>query len=315
MLGKTAGGLLWLFRYMERIENAARLVDTGHRIALTRPDRADSEWASVLETAGARAGFDAWNEGEPLSGEAVTDWLLRQRGNPSSVLNAVDAARSNARLVRTAITREVWEAVNDCWMVLKEALARKVPTRNLPGVLKIIRQKSAYVRGTLHGTMLRNDYYDFARIGTFLERADATARLLDVKYYVLLPSAAGVGSNLDNAQWEVILRAASSEGGFRAVHGGDRGPTAIARFLMLDARMPRSLAFCYTKIGDNLGYLERDYGLTLPCHGLAADIRQRICGRDIESVFDEGLHQVLQTFLDDNVRLARQIEQDYRFYA
>jgi uncharacterized alpha-E superfamily protein len=314
MLGKTAGGLLWLFRYMERIENGARLVDTGHRIALTRPDRADSEWRSVLETAGTRELFEEWNAGEPITGETVSDWLLRQRENPSSVLNNVDSARMNARLVRTAITREVWEAVNDCWMVLKDVLSRKVATRNLPVTLKTIRQKSAYVRGSLHGTMLRNDYYDFARLGTFLERADATARLLDVKYYVLLPSAAGVGSNLDNAQWEVILRAASSEGGFRAVHGAERGATSIARFLMLDSRMPRSLSFCYTKIGDNLGYLEKDYGITLPCHGLAADIRNRICGRSIDSVFDEGLHEVLQAFLADNARLAGQIERDYRFY-
>ncbi|MEM9794887.1 MAG: alpha-E domain-containing protein [Pseudomonadota bacterium] len=313
MLGKTAGGLTWMFRYLERSENMSRLVETGHRIALTRPDRAENEWTSVLETAGARAGFDAHHEA--ITGDAVTDWLLRDPNNPSSVLSSVEAARMNGRLVRTALTREVWEAVNECWMVLKDALSRRVATRDMPNVLGTIRQRSAFVRGTLHGTMLRNDMYDFARLGTFLERADATARLLDVKYYVLLPSAAGVGSQLDNAQWEVILRGVSAENAFRMVHGRTQKPADIARFLILDGRLPRSLAFCFNKIGANLRYLERDYGIRLPCHDLADDICKRLDRATIEDIFEEGLHEFLQDFLGRNAALAQQIERDYRFAA
>ncbi|WP_298434913.1 alpha-E domain-containing protein [uncultured Jannaschia sp.] len=311
MLGKTAGGLLWMFRYLERTENIARLVETGHRIALTRPDRAETEWASVLSTAGVRQAFDAAHD--DVTAEAVIDWLLRSPDNASSVLACVESARMNARTVRTALTREVWEAVNECWMTLRADLSRKVTMRSLPKVLGAIRQRSAFVRGTMHGTMLRNEIFDFSRLGTFMERADATARLLDVKYYVLLPTAAGVGSPLDNAQWEVILRSVSAENAFLMVHGRTRRPADIARFLMLDKRMPRSLAFCYKKIGGNLGYLERDHGIRMPSHDLAEEVCRKLDSASIESVFEEGLHEFLQDFLRMNAALGAQIETDYRF--
>ncbi|CTQ33627.1 hypothetical protein JAN5088_02411 [Jannaschia rubra] len=313
MLGKTAGGLTWLFRYMERCENLARLVETGQRIALTRPDRAESEWAGVLKTAWAKPGFDAHNDA--VTGEAAVDWLLRSPDNPSSVLSCIENARMNARLVRTALTREVWEAVNECWMTLRRELQRKVAPRDLPRVLGVIRQRSAFVRGSLTGTMLRNDIYNFARLGTFLERADATARLLDVKYYVLLPSAAGVGSTLDNAQWEMILRSVSAEGAFRMIHGRTRRPAAIARFLILDGRQPRGLSFCYSKIGSNLNHLERDYGARLPSHDMADAMCEDLERATIEDIFDTGLHEFLQDFLKRNAELGAQIERDYRFFA
>lgn len=311
MLGKTAGGLLWMFRYFERTENIARLVETGQRIALTRPDRAESEWASVLKTASAHKAYMAAHD--DITGEQVVNWLLRDRDNTSCVLNCIENARTNARLVRTGLTREVWEAVNECWMVLKDELSRKVSPRDLPRVLGIIKQRSAFVRGALHGTMLRRDVYDFARLGTFIERADATARLLDVKYYVLLPSAADVGSPLDNAQWEMILRSVAAEGAFRALHGRARRPKDIARFLMLDGRLPRSLAFCYAKIGDNLRYLEADYGIRMPSHDLSDQICHDLDQATIEGIFESGLHSYLQTFLRRNGELAAQIERDYRF--
>ncbi|MEM8825219.1 MAG: alpha-E domain-containing protein, partial [Pseudomonadota bacterium] len=265
----------------------------------------------VLETSWTRGAF--MDHHDDVNGDAVIDWLLRGTDNPSSVLNCIENARMNARTVRTALTREVWEAVNEAWMSLREALARKVPTRDLPRVLGLIRTRSAFVRGTLHGTMLRDDRYDFARIGTFMERADATARLLDVKYYVLLPTAAGVGSSLDNAQWEVILRSVSAEGAFRMVHGRARSAADIARFLILDQRMPRSLAFCYDKLGSNLEYLRRDYDSRLPAHDIAEETCRRLNTSTIDSIFDEGLHQFLQDFLGRNAALATQIESDYRF--
>lgn len=313
MLGKTAGGLTWMFRYLERAENLARLVETGQRIALTRPDRSQNEWSSVLRTASAHDAYDAQHDA--VAGDQVIDWLLRGADNPASVMACIEAARMNGRVVRTALTREVWEAVNEAWMTIRDALSRKVATRDLPAVLTMIRQRSAFVRGTLHGTMLRNDVYDFARLGTFLERADATARLLDVKYYVLLPSAAGVGSGLDNAQWEVILRGVSAEGAFRSAYGQNRGAADIARFLILDGRMPRSLSFCYTKIGGNLEWLQRTYGIRQPCHDLADDICGTLRRATIDSIFEGGLHEFLQDFLGRNAALAAQIEADYRFTA
>lgn len=313
MLGKTAGGLFWMFRYLERSENTARLVEAGFRIALTRPDSASDEWASVVETAGVR--HDYLERHDDYDGAAVVDYLLRDKTNPSSVMSAIESARNDARLVRTALTREVWEAVNDCWMNLKDALRRPVRESDLPGVLNLIRQQSALVRGALHGTMLRNDIFDFARVGTFLERADNTARILDVKYYVLLPSASQIGSSLDNVQWETILRSVEGQRAFRWLNGADVTPRGIAEFLILDGRMPRSLVFCASKLKGNLQYLDEQYGVDHASSELIQKMRSNLQTTTIDDIFEIGLHEFLTAFLDETARLASQIEQDYRFYG
>ncbi|MBR9842310.1 MAG: alpha-E domain-containing protein [Rhodobacteraceae bacterium] len=311
MLGRTAGGLFWMFRYLERAENTARLIETGWRIALTRSEGAETEWESVVNTAGLRDAF--LSKHDSFDSQAVINFLLRDRDTPSSVLAALGAARSNARMVRTALSSEVWEATNECWMAIKDALARPVTTRTLPEILAAIRYRTAVVRGALHGTMLRNDIFAFARLGTFIERADNTARILDVKYYVLLPSAAFVGSSMDNTQWETILRSVSAERAFRWLHAGESSPLAIADFLILDQRMPRSLAFCCTEIRDNLAMLEREYGERSPCMDLADHLCNTFMSRNIDEIFEDGLHEFLSDTLTAAARLAGQIEQDFRF--
>lgn len=311
MLGRTAGGIFWMFRNLERSENTARLIEAGFHIALTRPD--SGEWESVLQTAAAAQAYGSVHD--TVEQAKVIDFLLRGAANPSSVLNCMAEARRNARMVRTALTREVWEAVNDTYMALKARLARPVPLRDLPEVLANIRQQSALVRGALHGSMLRNDGFDFSRMGTFLERADNTARILDVKYYVLLPSVTLVGSNLDNVQWETILRSVAGERAFTWLHQGNITPMAIADFLIFDERMPRSLKFSMAKIRGNLRQLEREYGTTPSCHALADSLDARLREGAIAQVFDEGLHEFLTEFLGDIAQLGHEIETDYRFYG
>ena len=311
MLGKTAGGLYWMFRNLERSENTARLLEAGFRIALTRSAAAEDEWASVVSAAGCKQQYSEQNA--QYNAANVIDFLLRDSVNPSSVVSVVKAARDNARLVRTALTREVWEATNECWITLKELLSQPVSERELPDVLGTIRQQSALVRGALHGTMLRNDIYDFARLGTFLERADNTARILDVKYYVLLPSPSFVGSSLDNVQWESILRSVSAQRAYHWLNQGDSNPVRIADFLIRDRRLPRSLAFCYAKIVDNLDFLADDYGMRHPCHDQAGATYQHLNENPIESIFETGLHEFLLEFIRRNNELGIQIEQDYRF--
>ncbi|WP_372612503.1 alpha-E domain-containing protein [Aquicoccus sp.] len=312
MLGKTANGIFWMYRYLERAENISRLVETGQRIALTRLGSSDEEWDSVLQTAGVAAGFHAAHDS--MAKDMAIDWMLRAGENPSSVLTSIKAARQNARLVRTALTHEVWEATNATYMSVCEALARKVSERDLPRTLRTIRQQTALVRGATQGTMLRNDIYDFARIGTFLERADNTARILDVKYYVLLPSVMAVGSSIDNVQWETILRSVSARGGFRMEYGDSIDPRDIAQFLILDKRMPRSLAFCIAKLRDNLGYLVANYGERLQSWSLADHIERSYLSFDIDAVLDYGLHEYIQKMLSLLSELGAQIEIDYRFY-
>ncbi|WP_116134283.1 alpha-E domain-containing protein [Tropicimonas sp. IMCC34043] len=313
MLGKTAGGLFWMFRYLERAENTARLLEAGWRIALTRSSDASNEWQSILTTAGMLALYDEKNDGYDAA--RVMDFLLRDKSNPSSVMNLIELARNNARTVRTALSSEVWEATNECWMSLKTALARPVTERNMHDTLMIIRNRTSVVRGALHGTMLRNDIYAFSRLGTFIERAGSTARILDVKYYVLLPSATFVGSTIDNAQWEVILRSVSAERSYNWLNPGETSAKGIAEFLILDKRMPRSLAFCSSEISRYLKYLEAEYGICQESQLQAQQICEVLDGSSIQTIFENGLHEFLGVFIAESGKLSNDIETDFRFYG
>lgn len=312
MLGKTAGGLFWMQRYLERSENIARLVDAGFRIALTRSEAAEDEWASVLTTAGVMQAYKA--RYDKVDGSSVINFLLRDKANPSSVMSVIEGARNNARLVRTALTREVWEATNECWMTLKEALRTQISDNDLPNVLSLIRQQSAQVRGAQSGTMMRNDIYFFAQLGAFVERADSTARILDVKYYVLLPSLSYVGSSLDNVQWETILRSVSAYRAFRWLNPGETNPRNIARFMILDQVMPRSLSFCAGRMAGALEAIAREYGVQSASLDLAASLRRDLETANIDMIVDNGLHQFIQDFIKRNNAISAQIEQEFRFY-
>lgn len=313
MLGKTAGSLFWMFRYLERCENTARLTEAGFYIALTRSKSAEDEWHSILKAAGIGGPYDALHDS--YEGSAVINFLLRERDNPASVLSMIDLARSNARTARTALTREVWEAVNEAWLNICRALKDPIKPRVLPEILALIKRQSALVQGALQGTMLRNDIFDFAHLGIFIERSDYTARILDVKYHVLLPSVSLVGGALDNVQWETILRAVSANRSFRWVNKGAITPKGIANFLILDRSMPRSLAFCQWEIAHNIGHLSRAYDVAHPSQDLSAKLVGCLDGQTIEDVLDQGLHEFITDFLVQNRALAMQIETDYSFYA
>lgn len=312
MLGRTAGGLFWMFRYLERAENLARLIDAGARISLTRAARDDDEWDSILATAGVREAF-LGSYGSMADG-APADFLLRDRANGSSVLVSVERARQNARGVRTALTREVWEATNEAYLTIRDALAAPVHERMLPETLALVRQHVAQVRGALHGTMLRNDIFWFCHIGSLLERADNTARLLDVKYYVLLPSPALVGSAADNVQWDIILRAVSSQRAYRWLNT-EVSAYGIAEFLILDRRVPRSLAYCYAGLVDNFSKLAADYGDRVEANDRAEEMLARLAEGSLEEIFAEGLHEFLGDFIAQNATLGAIIERNYRFYG
>ncbi len=313
MLGRSANGIFWLFRYLERAENIARLVEAGFRMALTR-DALDArdEWRSVIVTLGLREAYER-KFGPEYSGPQVFNYVLRDRDNPGNVLAMSEQARTNARMVRAGITRELWEAVNDSWMNLRVRLARPVTEARLGDVIDTIRRQATQVRGAMEGTMLRNEIYNFARMGSFIERADNTARILDVKYYVLLPSVSYVGSSLDNVQWENVLRSVAGERAYRWLNAGRMEARGIAEFLILDERFPRSLAFCYGKLQSNLAHLAREYGGEMASHQILREAGNEISALTIEAIFEQGLHQFIGRFIARNTRLAQQIQRDYRF--
>jgi uncharacterized alpha-E superfamily protein len=311
LLGRAANSLYWMSRYIERAENMARLVDTGLRLALTQTSAPVDEWISVMRSAGVSQVFEE-NVGQ-YEPEAVIDFLLRSSANPSSVLTCMESARQNARMVRTALTREVWESLNEAWMALRRLLREPVDERELPQVLEAIKRETALIRGSFQGTMLRNEIFDFAKLGTMIERADNTARILDVKYYVLLPSVQYVGTSLDNHQWHSILRSVSAQRSFRWSYG-DYTAANITDYLILNKRMPRSLGFCYRGISDALGFLEEQYGSRHLSHDLAQASLKTFETASISDIFENGLHEFLTEVIKDNAALGDQIATDYRFY-
>jgi uncharacterized alpha-E superfamily protein len=312
LLGRTANGLYWMNRYIERAENMARLVDAGLRMALTRTQSAEEEWKSVVHSSGSDIGFGARHS--EYNSATVSDYLLRDAANPSSAMASMETARFNARMVRTALTRETWESINEAWMSFKRLLAGPVDERDLPTVLDAIKRETALIRGAFYGTMLRNEIFDFAQVGTYVERADNTARILDVKYYVLLPSVSWVGSTLDNYQWESILRSVSAHRSYRWVYDVEYRPTNIADYLILNSRMPRALTFCYRFIDEHLRNRIEEYGERHPCHDMAAATLDGLKTNSIKQIFDGGLHEFLTKFIQDNCQLGDQIAADYRFY-
>ena len=314
MLGRVAHGIFWMYRYLERAENTARLLAAAHRMALTRGmDEATQEWRSVLTTLGQ---LDAYNNQYTVyAGAQVCDFVLRSKANPQSVLSMFERARTNARVCRSAITREVWEAINEGWMNLRDQLARPIREGNLEAVLASIRRESTLARGATHGSMLRNEIYAFARLGTFLERADNTARILDVKYFLLLPSLSYVGTALDTGQWDNVLRSLSGERAYSWLNAGRMDARSIAQFLILDERFPRSLAFCRLALRENLAALARLRGREGLPHAALAKVDALMEGRRVEEIFDTGLHEFIVQFIGLNAAIADAIAREYRFIA
>jgi uncharacterized alpha-E superfamily protein len=311
ILGRTANGLYWMHRYIERAENMARLVDAGMRMALTRTAGSPDEWSSVVLSAAAQNNYEAAHDS--YSADKVVHFLLCDPDNPSSVISSITAARQNARMVRTALTRDAWEAVNMAWMNLTKVLSRQIPENELPQALDMIKRETALIRGAFHGTMLRSENFNFSNLGTFLERADNTARILDVKYYVLLPSISYVGSAMDNSQWESILRSVSAHRSYRWVYEAEYRPANIIDYLVLNDRMPRSLAFSYHNITLNLGYLDKDYGFTTEACAKATQTREMLTSNTVTKIIDDGLHEFLTDFVSQNNLLGQTISEVYNF--
>jgi uncharacterized alpha-E superfamily protein len=311
LLGRTANGLFWMHRYIERAENMTRLVDAGLRMSLTKASGAPEEWSSVVMSAGAQASYlGKHDEYDALN---VTDFLLRDPSNPSSVLSCMEAGRMNARMVRTALTREAWESVNEAWMNLRKLLSKPLTRSQMPSVLDRIKRETSLMRGAFVGTMLRSENYYFSLLGTYIERADNTARIVDVKYYVLLPSVAYVGSTLDNYQWESLLRSVSAHRSYRWVYDAEYKPANVTDYLILNMRMPRSLAFCYRNICDNLDRLALDYGESAEPHDIANARLTELKSLTVDKIIENGLHEFLSNFVMQNNGLANQIAETYNF--
>jgi uncharacterized alpha-E superfamily protein len=314
MLGRTANALFWMFRYLERAENTARLLEAGVRMALTRDlVTAEAEWRSVIATLGQQAAFEAAHD--TYDGVSVWNFVLRGPSNPGNVRTMFANVRANARTARTNISSDVWEAVNDNWMKLDAMLARPVGQMAVGEAMAAIRRASTQVHGAFDGSILRDEGYHFARAGTFIERADSTARILDMKYFLLLPSLSYVGSSLDTGQWEQVLRSVAGASAYSWLNAGQIEARGIVEFLVLDERFPRSLAFCRNALRANLAELGRMHGVDGACNALMREADSRINHLTVDEIFEQGLHEFLVDFLASNVGIANAISADYRFHA
>jgi uncharacterized alpha-E superfamily protein len=313
MLGRTASNLFWMGRYMERAENVARLTGVGHRLSLT-PDVGSGyreDWQNTLAAAGcpdpAGAGLGR------LTSDAVQKYLLFERRNPSSVASCLEAARTNGRSVRTALTRDVWEALNTAWIEFAAFRPDDIRPGKLPELLDWVREKTALFRGAVQGTLLHDEGYRFLQLGNFIERSDNTARILDTRYSALLPTTEAAAGERGMYQWETILRSVSAHRSYRHVYKDRYRPQKVAEFLILRQEMPRSLRYSHNHVTRALAGLAERTGGGAASLALARDAHDRLCDLDIPAVFTFGLHEFLAESLRQTADIAHAAATDYYF--
>ena len=310
MLSRTADNLFWLARYVERAENTARILDAANRLAAMPIAYAgeSNEWESAVAATGTLGLFKSL--GKEATGESVVDFLAFSADNPSSIRSCLERARVNARTVRTALTTEMWEAINGAWLGLRD-FNRLGDRVRLNAFLTYVKEASLRFDGSANRTMLRNDVFFFSGLGAFIERADNTARILDVKYHILLPERESVGGGLDFFQWSSILRSVSANTAYHWVYRESLKPWLVADLLVLNPQLPRSLAACYDAICAFLDELALAYGRQGPAQRVARSIRNRLQNSTIDQVFQGGLHEFLTEFIADNGRLGQAITDQY----
>ena len=310
MLSRTANNLYWIARYMERADTVARLLDVGSRISLIPSEHGyRSEWDSLLQASGMAEGFTA-KYGDPVQ-RNLESWLFFDRDNPSSVASCLTSARENARIVRTAMTAKVWDALNMAFQELRQLERQERSSLDQSTLTDWVTRQSALVRGAIDATLLRDDGYNFLNLGYYLERADNTARLLDVKYYVLLPRLDFVGSGLDNYQWSTLLRAMGAQRAFHWAYGGEITAGKIADFLILNRQSPRALITCIAGAENHLARLAKGYRKEGQAQERVRAMLSELETETVERIFDEGLHEYLSRFIGSVAELGSVIHEVY----
>lgn len=313
MLSRTAANLFWMGRHLERAETAARLLDVGQRITLlpNTEEGYQNEWNSLLQASGTSELFT--QKYDEISQENIEEFIFFDRENPSSVVNCIEKAREAGRIVRTALTSQVWDALNVTYQDLRKIENTPRSRLDTASLTDFTTSHTSTVRGAINATQLRNDGWHFMNLGYGLERADATARLLDVKYFVLLPRIEFVGSGLDTYQWQVILRSLSAHRSYHWAYGGDITAGQVADFLILNGESPRSLITSLYEVVWHLEGLARRYGdaVSAEARDKARDVMEQLQSRDIDMIFDEGLHEFLSWFIQELGTISNLVHQDY----
>ncbi len=310
MLSSTAEHLFWMARSIERAENFARMLDVTYRMSLlknTTVDVVDQEWIAALNISGL---YSAYSENHPLVTAAeVIRFMAFDESNPSSIFNSLRLARDNCRAVSGTVTAEMWEAINATWIEMKKLKQRDLPHDGVSDFFDWVKERSHLFRGITYGTMLRDDAFRFIRLGTFLERADNTARILDVKYHVLLPSLQDVGGMADYYQWGALLRSVSAFATYRKAYKDVITPRRVAELLILRADMPRSLHACVEELDIQIQALNGSRSMEL--QRMSGLLRAELRFARIDDIIEQGLHEYLTQFLDRIIEIGSEVNVTY----
>ena len=309
MLSRTADHLYWIARYIERAENMARVLDVTYRMSLVSSaghSEADL-WRPPVLIADDVAAFER-DYGDYNAANVMRYMALDER-NPSSIVSCLGAARENARSVRVAMSSEMWETVNALWLELQQRLGQGFSEADIGEFCDWVKSRSHLFRGVTVGTMLRDDGYMFLRLGTFIERADNTARLLDAKYHLLMGQTQGSAATVDYYEWSSLLRSVSSFEAYQKVYRDTIEPSKVAELLVLRDDMPRSLHACYSEMTPILEQLCTLRGKEVLRLGGETHAFLRF-GR-MEDIFKRGLHDFLQDFIARNNGLGLEIQRSF----
>jgi uncharacterized alpha-E superfamily protein len=294
MLSRVADSIYWLNRYVERAENIARFADVNFNLILDSPTGVAQQWEPLVRTTGDLPLFQK-RYGEPTA-ENVIKFLSFDSEYPNSILSCLRAARENARSIREIISSEMCQQVNEFYMMVEDA-ARQQTMLHLPEFFAQVKMAGHLFAGVTDATMTHNEGWHFGQIGRFIERADKTARILDVKYFILLPSVQYVGTALDEIQWMALLKSASAYEMYRKRKQHRIDPTHVAEFLILDREFPRSIQFCLLQAERSLHEITGTPAnhWQNPAERALGRLRAELDYVTIEEVIKQGLHE----FLDD----------------
>ena len=307
MLSRVADRIFWMSRQMERAENMARILGvTSNMVLFGTPERRQQNLLAPLTITDSAERY--FEKKKPVVFEALVDFLALDPNNPSSIYSCLKWARENAHAVRWQITSEMWETLNTTWLEMKAVRRSDLAGAGAAKFFDWVKDRSHLFRGVTYGTILRGEAFNFSRLGTFLERADNTARILDVKYHILLPDVKDVGGALDYYQWTALLRSVSAFETYRALYRDQIFPIKVAELLILQPRMPRSLAACFDQITQAVGKIE---GHDRAAKHLASVLHAGLVNADIDEIFRDGLHEYLTRALADIFELGQRIQRAY----
>lgn len=308
MLSRTADHLFWMARYTERAENTARMLDVNLQTQLLPQsiEAAEQGWRAVLGISELQPAFD--EKYAMLTRKDVLDFMVRDPDNASSIVSCLTHARENARAVRGALTTEVWETQNTTWLEVNNMLKDRSLERDPGGFFEWVKHRSHLSRGVTIGTMLKDEAFYFIRLGTFLERADNTARLLDVKFH----GADGellAGNETDFYHWASVLRSVSAFETYRKAYRDVITPARVAELLILRGDMPRSLMACVSEVVNNLAEVRNNS--SAETERFAGRMHADLRFNSMDEILQHGLHDFLTEFLEQIYELGNRVSRDF----